>query len=140
MKIMDQRTILLNKQVKNHFIIYILGVLFVSLLLVFSYKKYSYSILQVTGLYNCDDVCGIKMTLPYDKVQHIQKDIKIKYQDNIYQVENIIFDEPYLNKEIPYQDITIESELVSEEKIINFKILYDRKKIITKIKDLVIGR
>ncbi len=137
---MDQRTILLNKQAKNHFIFYIFSILFVIFLVIFSYKKYSYNILQVTGLYNCDEVCGIMITLPYDKIEHIDKDIKIKYQDKIYRVDNIIYSEPYLNKEIPYQDITIVSKLVSDEKIINFKILYDKKRIIIKIKDLVIGR
>ena len=58
--------------------------------------------------------------------------------DKKYKIEKIEYSEPYLNNNIPYQDIKIYTSLKTNEKIIKVKLLYNKQRIIKKILEIII--
>ena len=98
-----------------------------------------YDSYYTTGLISCNEECNITVSLPYDKVDILKEDPHLEYLNKEYKVETITYNEPYLNNQIPYEDVVIKTNLKSEDKIINFKILYNKQRVISKIKNIVKG-
>lgn len=102
------------------------------------YHIEAYSSLKITGLVENNEKTTISFSLPYNQVDVITEYAKISYKNKEYKIEEIIFKEPYLDNNVPYQDIEIKTDLVCEERIINFKILYNKQRITTKIKHIIL--
>lgn len=136
-----ERIILLNKKYKSHLIIYLITIFFLIILTFLSFKIKTYDLLNITGLINCDKNCEIEFVLPYNKVDILsEKDIELKYLDNHYKISEIIYDDPYLNNEIPYQNIRLKTNIKSENRIINFKIIYNKQRMIEKFYKIISER
>lgn len=136
---MLNKLILLNKKPNKHQKLYITIIILIIVFLIYCIRNYTYNSYQTTGIIKCEDDCYINITLPYDKVDILSKNPIIKYQNKTYKIDKILYKEPYLDHEIAYQDIEIES-FIKEERIINFNILYNKQRIITKIKNIIIER
>ena len=136
---MLNKLILLNKKPNKHLKIYITIIILIILFLAYCIKNSTYDSYQTTGIVKCEEECFINITLPYDKVDILSKDPIISYQNNTYEINNIDYKEPYLDREVAYQDVELESFL-KEERIINFNILYNKQRIISKIKNIIIER
>lgn len=130
---------LLYKEPKNNYIIHISLIIIILTSIIFSYSYKTYDSFNIVGIYKCEDTCYIDSSLSYDYIYKINKKNLLEYSNKTYKIENIIYSEPYLNNNIPYQDIKIYTNLKVPEKIINVKILYNKQRIITKIKKIIIG-
>ncbi len=124
------------KQYKLPNILFIILIL-ISIIISYSYK--TYDSLKLTGIYTCEETCIIETTLSYDYISKINNNSIIEYNNKSYKIEDIIYSDPYLNNNIAYQDITIKINLNIKEKIINFKLLYKKQRIIRKIVNLILG-
>lgn len=138
---MSKKIILLNEKNKNHHIINLLFFIFIFVLIGLSFYIKTFDTSKTIGIIKCDDVCEINLSLPYSKVDMLTyKDVHIKYHDSLYEIEDINYDEPFFNNDIPYQNVRIITNLKSKERIINFDILYNKQRIIEKIKKLILER
>ncbi len=133
---MNNKIILLNKKPQNYnmYIIIISFLLFISSL----WKIYTYDSYYLTGIITCNEECSIKASIPYNKID-IFNNSKIEYQNKEYEIKEITYEEPYLNNSIPYEDITIKTDINSKDRLINFKIIYNKQRIINKIKNIMKG-
>lgn len=138
---MIEKEILLKQLPKRHVCIYciffILGVLF----LIMSYKIETYDTWKTNGILKCEEeMCQISITLSYNDIDILSKNPKIEYGKKEYDISSISYEEPYVNSNIAYQDIQLQTNLVEENRIINFTILYNKQRIITKIKNIFVER
>lgn len=134
---MYNKLYLLNEQPKKNLIKIPIIILIITFI-IFIYRYKTYNSFLTTGFIKCDNKCYINISLPYDKADKITLNSKIEYLNNIYNIEKIEFKEPYIENNIAYQDIKIYSELQTEKRIINLKLLYNKQRIITKIKELIL--
>lgn len=138
---MTNKLFLFNKKPKNYPILTILFFMMMIILTSYTILSKAYDVWNVTGIISCNELCEISVTLPYDKIEILEyEDVFITFLDNNYKIINVLYEEPYLNNGTPYQDVKIVTDLESEDKIINFKILYNKQRIIYKIKNIVLER
>lgn len=130
---------LLNIQPKHPYLITLITLSFIILIIIL-YKVHTYDSVATTGIITCNETCEIKLTLPYDKIAILNSHPSLTFNNETYNIDNIVYGEPYLNNNIVYQDITITTNLYSDNPLINFKILNNRQRIITKIKNVILER
>ncbi len=136
---MINKIIFLNLTPKKHLFIYSISITCIFIIGLLSSKLKTYDSYYVTGLVSCDKNCSITVSFPYDKVDILKENPHIEYLNKEYEITSIIYSEPYLNDQIPYEDIKLITDLQSADPIINFKILYNKQRIISKIKNIVKG-
>lgn len=134
---MLNKIVLLNKKPKKNIMYYWIFILMIITSIILSYKIKTYDSYLVTGLNKCEKKCVISFTLPYNKVDILSNKPKIEYLNKEYTIQKIFYQEPYLNNGVPYQDIEIEINLSDKNRLINFKILYNKQRIINKIKNII---
>lgn len=136
---MPSKIILLNQKPKNKKIIYITFTIISLTSILLSCKIKTYDSKSITGLSECQEECVIKFSMPYNEIEILSKETKLEYQNILYSINDIKYQEPYLNNNIPYQDIEIITSLnLEKNKILNFKLLYNKQRIITKIKNIIL--
>ena len=137
---MNKKIYLLNLYPNNHNLFSFLFIILFILLVPLSFFIKIYDSYYTTGLISCNnDECSITISLPYDKVEILKQTPHIEYLNREYEITSIEYNEPYLNNQIPYEDIIIKTNLSSKDQIINFKILYNKQRIIRKIINIVKG-
>ena len=137
---MNNKIYLLNLYPNNHNIFNFLFIILFILLVPLSFFIKIYDSYYTTGLISCNnDECSITISLPYDKVEILKQTPHIEYLNKGYEITSIDYNEPYLNNQVPYEDITIKTNLSSKDQIINFKILYNKQRIVRKIISIVKG-
>ena len=62
---------------------------------------------------------------------------RIEYQHKKIKIKKILYSEPYLSNSIPVSDVTIIVDDLSDNNIIEFKLEYNKQKIIKKIKNIL---
>lgn len=134
---MINKYILLSKKPKNNKIFNFLFTIILLTSIFFSYKYKTYDSYYMVGLKECEDVCYILISLSYKDINKISESSLIEYNNKKYQITELIYDEPYLNNNIAYQDVKIISNLETKESIINMKVLYNRQRILTKLKKII---
>lgn len=133
---MKDEILLLQKYPKHNKIISII-ILLPLIIALFYFQTYdSYNTI---ALYNCEKTCTIEFSIPYSKNFIIDSNFKIQYNKDEYNVENIYVSEPYLDNTTSYEDVTVTSELKTNNKVINIKLLYNKQRIIKKILNLIKG-
>lgn len=137
---MTKKIILLNKQPKRHPLIYVLTLFSIFLSLIISFFVKTYESYNTSGIIKCNGKCEILISMPYNKVDLFSQNPKINYLHKEYKISEIIYDEPYLNNNIAYEDIKIITDLSSDERLINIQLLYNKQRIITKIKNMITER
>lgn len=136
---MTKKIYLLGLYPKKHFIYYCIFIVIISIFILLSCFIKVYDSYYVTGLINCDKECVITISFPYDKVDILKQNPHIEYLNKEYNINSITYNDPYLNNEIPYEDINITTDLTSKDQIINLKILYNKQRVIKKIKNIIKG-
>jgi len=115
--------------------------LFLTMILIVVYyicTKYTYDKKEIIGLNECNNKeCQIKITLNYQEIKILDQNPKIIYQNKEYIIKDITYNDAYLNNNIPVSDITIITEKITDNNIIDFKITYNRERIINKIKNII---
>lgn len=135
---MINKIILLNTKPNNHFISYVLFFLLIITTLFLSIFTETYDTYNTTGIVKCIENCSISITVPYDKADIFSNKSYIKYQDKKYAINEIEYEDPYLSNNIPVEDITLQTDITTQNKIINFQILYNKQRIIKKIKNIIL--
>ena len=125
------KILLMSKQPKQNHIIHIFFIIIILTSIIFSYSYKTYDSLQIIGIYTCNDGCYIDTSLSYEYITKIDNPKLLEYQNKNYKIEEIIYNEPYLNSNIPYQDLKIISNLKTSKKIVKVKLLYNKQRIIT---------
>lgn len=136
---MNKKIYLLNLYPHKHRLISIIVILVVLTIIPLSNFIKLYDSYYTTGLISCNEECSITVSLPYDKVDILKQNPHLEYLNKEYKINKITYNEPYLDNQIPYEDVIIYTDLNSEDKIINFKILYNKQRIISKIKKMIKG-
>ena len=136
---MNIKIYLLNLYPHKHRLISIIVILVVLTIIPLSNFIKLYDSYYTTGLISCNEECSITVSLPYDKVDILKQNPHLEYLNKEYKINKITYNEPYLDNQIPYEDVIIYTDLNSEDKIINFKILYNKQRIISKIKKMIKG-
>lgn len=136
---MNKKIYLLNLYPHRHRLISIIVILVVLTIIPLSNFIKLYDSYYTTGLISCNEECSITVSLPYDKVDILKQNPHLEYLNKEYKINKITYNEPYLDNQIPYEDVIIYTDLNSEDKIINFKILYNKQRIISKIKKMIKG-
>lgn len=116
--------------------IYILFCL-VFILVPFLFLK-TYSSYKTTSILEClDDNCKLSLTMPHDKLFILDSNPQIEYLNKKYDINSIDRSEPYLSNNIPVVDVIIETNYISDNNVIEFKFIYKKQRIITKIIDFM---
>lgn len=135
---MIKKLLLLNQKPKKNLVIHLIFISLLIAFLIIAYNYNTYDVYQTTGIMKCENNdCYITITMIYDKIDILNQNPKIEYLNKIYDIKSITYEEPYLNNNIAYQDINITTNLQVNNQIINFKILYNKQRIITKIKEIL---
>lgn len=136
---MINKTFLLSKQPTKNYLFHIIIIIITLTSIIFSYSYKTYDSLNIVGIYKCEETCYIDTSLSYEDIIKLNNPSIFNYNNKTYIIEDIIYNEPYLNNNTIYQDIQITSNLKVNKKIIKIKILYNKQRIITKIKNMIIG-
>lgn len=136
---MNKKIYLLNLYPQKHHFTNYLFIILIILSIPLSHKIKIYDSYYTTGIISCNEECIITVSFPYDKVDILKQNPHIEYLNHKYEIKEIIYNEPYLNNQVPYEDITLKTNLSSKDYIINFKILYNKQRIIEKIKAIIKG-
>lgn len=136
---MNSKIALLDKSPNRHVLIVFVSLIIFLIILFFSYKIYTYDSFKLTGLITCDSECVIKATIPYNYVDFLTKNSKIDYQNNAYEILDVVYEEPYLNEGVVYENVNIKTNIVSQSRIINFKVIYNKQRILRKIINMMEG-
>lgn len=128
-----------NKKYPNHYFL-LFSFFIISLITILHFvKKESYNIYQTYGTINCDSSCYLDISLNYQKINIINNS-KIKIDDKYYEYKNIEYKDQYLNNNIPEQEVVFELNEIIPEKIVEVKIEYNKQRILTKIKQIILER
>ncbi len=136
---MINKTFLLSKQPTKNYLFHIIIIIITLTSIIFSYSYKTYDSLNIIGIYKCEENCYIDTSLSYEDIIKLNNPSIFKYNNKTYIIEDIIYNEPYLNNNTIYQDIQITSNLKVKEKIIKIKIFYNKQRIITKVKNIITG-
>ena len=121
--------------------IYLIFIVIIISLLYYSTKNYTYDIKEILFINECNEnECLLKTTLDYEEQKIINNKTIFVYKNKEYNVDNIEYEEPYLSNETPVTDITIKTDIKTDEKIIKVKVKYNKQRIIKKIKENLIER
>lgn len=138
---MIEKEILLNELPKKHVLVYIICFIIGIAFFIISYTIETYDTYKATGIIDCEqETCQISITLNYNDIDILSQNPKIEYGKQEYDIVETIYEEPYLNNNIAYQDIQLRTNLQEQNRIINFTILYNKQRIINKIKNMFLER
>lgn len=137
---MTKKIILLQRQPKNHSITYCLALFSIVIPLIISFFIKTYTTFSTSGIIKCSESCEISLSIPYKEIDLFSQDPKLMYLEKEYKIKNIIYEEPYLNNNIAYEDVRIETDLKSDDRLINIQLLYNKQRIIKKIKNIILER
>ena len=127
-----------NKKSRKNYII-----IFISLIIsiVITHKiinKYSYDVYKTYGFVSCNEECVLDISVNYQKT-NIFNDFKLKIEDKYIEVKEIAYGDKYLENNIPEQEVLLSIDEY-DEKIVEVKIEYNKQKIKTKLKKIVLER
>ena len=118
----------------------IIIIIFFIFLLIISIKYKVYSSYKVSGVIVCDDKCYIETNLSSNQSKLINKNINIVYENQTYEVKEIFLEDIIDNNGIIYLRVKLDTNLnIEKNSIIDFKIIYDQQRIITKLKNIMKG-
>lgn len=114
--------------------------IFIPLILIIAvtYKIKSYDLYPIYAEIIENDF--LKITLNYEDLEYINQDTKIKYHNQYYDIKDISYGDIYIEGNIPYETITINTNLnLNGEKLVKINLANNYKRIIIKIKENILG-
>ncbi len=138
---MDNISELYNKKPKLSIKYYLIFIIIIIILLIYSINTYTYDIKEILMINDCQiEGCSLKTTLNYEEQESIKKNAIISFNGEEYKITDIKYEEPYLSNGIPVTDISIETDIKTNEKILKIKLKYNKQRIIKKIIEKIIER
>lgn len=135
---MINKIILLNKKPNNNPII-LFSIILLIIIILISIKLDTYDTYNLVGINECDEKCYIKTNIPYKKSNILSQNPSIKYNKKEYKIKDIIYNDIYIENNIPYQEILIEIDIEKNTKLMEFTISYNKQRIIKKIANIIKG-
>ena len=108
------------------------------ILIILSYHIEIYDTYKTIGIATCNDRCEIEINISSINSEIINNKLELEYKSKKYKVFKIITKDIYLENNIVYQKLIIETELIlNSNNFIEFKLLYNKQRIINKIIDIL---
>ena len=127
-----------NLKPKKKYYLYTMFIIMITTILYYIFNYNSYDKKTIVGLNSCQNkICEIKITLNYEEMKILDQQPRIEYQHKKIKIKKILYSEPYLSNSIPVSDVTIIVDDLSNNNIIEFKLEYNKQKIIKKIKNIL---
>lgn len=118
----------------------ILIILFLSLIFIISYRLKTYSTYKTLAIIRCEEECYIETSIPSTKSSIIDKELELEYENRKYKVNKTYIEDIIEENNQIYLRLRIDSDLdLEKNNIINIKILYDKQRITSKIKNIMKG-
>ncbi len=122
---------------KNYIIV--LVTLIISVIIILKIiNKYSYDVYKTYGIVTCEEECVLDISVNYQKT-NIFNDYRLKIEDQYIEVKDLQYGEKYLQNNIPEQEVLLYIDKY-EEKIVEVKIEYNKQRIKTKLKKIILER
>jgi hypothetical protein len=122
---------------KNYIIV--LVTLIISVIIILKIiNKYSYDVYKTYGIVTCEEECVLDISVNYQKT-NIFNDYKLKIENQYIEVKDLQYGERYLQNNIPEQEVLLYIDKY-EEKIVEVKIEYNKQRIKTKLKKIILER
>lgn len=135
---MIEKIILLNKKPNNNPILLISILIFI-ITIVITFKLDTYDSYKTIGILECQETCIIKTNIPYTKLNILDQNPRIKYNQKTYNINKIEYNDIYIEGDIPYQEISLQINLKKESKLLEFNIEYNKQRIYKKIINIIEG-
>ena len=128
------------KELRSHknYIIVLVSLIISVILLLKIINKYSYDVYKTYGIVTCEEECVLDISVNYQKT-NIFNDYKLKIEDQYIEVKDLQYGERYLQNNIPEQEVLLYIDKY-EEKIVEVKIEYNKQRIKTKLKKIILER
>ena len=128
------------KELRSHknYIIVLVTLIISLIILLKIINKYSYDVYKTYGIVTCEEECVLDISVNYQKTD-IFKDYKLKIEDKYVEVKDLQYGERYLQNNIPEQEVLLYIDKY-EEKIVEVKIEYNKQRIKTKLKKIILER
>lgn len=111
------------------------------LLILFSFLpllKNTYSSYKAVGLLKCEEnTCTIELSMSYKELNILDQNPQISYLNKKYKINDITRGEPYLNNNIPFVDVILTTDYISDSNVIEFNLIYNKQRIGKKIIDIM---
>lgn len=104
------------------------------ILIILSYHIKIYDAYKTIGIATCDNKCEIEINISNINSEILNNKLELEYKNKKYKVFKIITKDIYLENNIFYQKIIIETELIlNDSNFIEFKLIYNKQRIVDKI-------
>lgn len=128
------------KELRSHknYIIVLVTLIISVIILLKIINKYSYDVYKTYGIVTCEEECVLDISVNYQKT-NIFNDYKLKIENQYIEVKDLQYGERYLQNNIPEQEVLLYIDKY-EEKIVEVKIEYNKQRIKTKLKKIILER
>ncbi len=128
------------KELRSHknYIIVLVSLIISVIILLKIINKYSYDVYKTYGIVTCEEECVLDISVNYQKT-NIFNDYRLKIEDQYIEVKDLQYGEKYLQNNIPEQEVLLYIDKY-EEKIVEVKIEYNKQRIKTKLKKIILER
>ena len=133
---MLDKIILLNKKPNNNriTIIFLASTLIMFIMICSIFK--TYTVTKTVGYIECNEECYININLSSNNIDKLSNNTLLEIDSIKYEISEINYNDMFVENNIPYQNITIKTDL-KEEKIVNIKLLNNKQRVIKKIYKLI---
>lgn len=129
------KNILLYQKTNKHLLyLFFLFLLFILILILLTEDEDSY---ELVGLKNSNDTNLVDIIIPYNKVNIFEGKIYIIYNHEKHYIKDIKYGEVNIIDNIPYINLSLQLDFEIDKEVINFRVFYNRQKIINKIKKII---
>ena len=128
------------KELRSHknYIIVLVSLIISVIILLKIINKYNYDVYKTYGIVTCEEECVLDISVNYQKT-NIFNDYRLKIEDQYIEVKDLQYGEKYLQNNIPEQEVLLYIDKY-EEKIVEVKIEYNKQRIKTKLKKIILER
>lgn len=129
---MLEKTILLNIKPKSNKVLIIMITSALILFIIICTIIKTYTVTNTVGYIECNEECFINLHLTSNNIDKINNKTILEIDNKKYEVSEINYNDIFIENNIPYQNITIKTDL-NEEKIVNIKLLNNKQRVIKKL-------
>lgn len=117
----------------NKSYLYVLLLLISILLFVISFLLFTYDYYKTVGFVTCEDKCSVSILLPYDNTSIVESNNLVYFDDVSYEFEYAYGDSEIIDNSTPLQEMLLNTDYVSDKKVVEVKFKYKKQRIINKI-------
>ena len=128
---MNNKVILLNKKPNKHYLYLLL--IFLIFILILICTIHDFDSYKVVGLKNSNDTNKVSITIPYNKIDIFDYKLYVLYKNQKHYITDIKYGEVVFEDNVPFINVELTLDFDIDTEVVNFKILYNKERIIKKI-------